>query len=107
MGTKEIPRGLESRRQHDDSPLKAEAMDRVGELPLDTSTLGPIKIDPTRPTLLEDEIRAVLVSRPNPNDAVRRILKIDRIRRALRLLDEMEDASRSIVKDWPESSDAR
>jgi hypothetical protein len=51
--------------------------------------LGP-QPAPERPTMLEAEIEAAIVSHSDPKAAARRILKIERIRQALFLLDQRE-----------------
>lgn len=108
-----IPRGVESRRQHE--PLCPDREDCVASAshrgaclihePLDSSTLGPIRFDPSRPTVLEAEIKAVIGEAMETMDydrAARRILKIDRIRRALSLLNTIDNP-----RPTPHSSDAR
>lgn len=75
--------------------------------PIDTSKLGPIKHDPTRPTNLEAEIEAIIVARMgNPGAAARRIVLIPRIRDALFYLSQRESMGVPIAA-FPESSDLR
>lgn len=65
--------------------------------------------DPSRPTMLEAEIEAVIMSHHDPKAAARRILKVDRIRRALKLLDDIDSGAVELLCHGSqlESSDAR
>lgn len=103
-----VPRGVHSTRQHE--PIDQEPQE---PLPPEEEIFGEPP-PPERETVLEAEIEAQILNYFNGAEglthAARRILKIDKIRRGLQILDDQEAGLCDITyyaSTRPESSDAR